>query len=982
MPPAINSPRIAGRLILTLAWLSIYDQCSISSSNTRVLFIAAADAIDESNMIHDDSSLLTASEILLKVYDETRGLRWDKNINWLQNTDVCSWYGVTCYDETVSDQRRVGHIKKLDLSGNRLLGTMPQEVFQLPYLEAMDVRDNADLSVAFDEIGEAQYLKDIAFSNTNVQSLKGIESAKLLESLHITSLGLSGSIPSAIFQMTQLKEIFANYNKFQGQISTQIGQLTQLTELYLFDSDLTGSIPSEIGVLSNLRVATLAENAFSGSLPTELNKCTKLSTLAINRAKGLEKGLGITGKLPSLSQLSDLTDLRLQNQLLTSTIPSDFLVSAPMQEVVKVELDGNSLTGTVPLSLTNLKRLNLVLSDNQISAVPDDLCSSPDISGWNDGNFGDLGCDGFLCPPGTAAPNGRATADEPCSPCAGALFWGSTRCTSSTATTSMGYSEREVLINLYNKMGGRYWKNDDGWLNPAVDICEWYGVECVSGKVTGLLFKNNDLSNAPPIELFSLPELKHLNFEDNSIDFHFKGIGKASKLEILLLSRCDLSSLDDVGQLSSTSLRKLSLASNYLEGELPIGLFEVSSLESLDISHNRFKGSLPSQVGSLTNLDELSFSKNSFTGQIPSNVGSLLRLTKLIASDNDFSGTLPTDLNALTRLEVLSLHQTNSPNGIAGPLPPFRNLGQLTSLQLDSNNLSGPLPDDLFRNTEKGDVTAVEVTLSDNKLTGEVPQSWASRFTSLVIDLSGNAISGIGSDACDEASWNQGNVGSFSCDGILCPPGKYNEFGRQTGPDSICRACSHEASTQFFGSKTCEDSTNAAESSELRVLQQFFASTNGNNWKNKEGWMSSNDPCRWYGVECNANGKVVSVDLESNTLQGTPSSSIFQLKDLRSLSLKDNQLNFSFQGIEQASSLTILKLSGTNLNAVEGISKAMTLTELHLTDNNLEGPFPIELLQLTNLKKLYANYNQLSSTVPPGISALKQCEELFLFNNR
>lgn len=548
----------------------------------------------------------------------------------------------------------------------------------------------------------------------------------------------------------------------------------------------------------------------------------------------------------------------------------------------------------------------------------------------------------------------------------------------------MGYSEREVLINLYNKMGGRYWKHADAWLNPAEDICEWHGVECVNGKVSGLQLKNNDLSNSPPTELYSLPELKHLVLEDNSIDFQFKGIGKAKKLETLLLSGCDLSSLDSVGELSSTTIRKLSLASNYLEGTLPIELFNSASLELLDLSHNKFTGPLPAQIGNLNLLEEFLFSKNKLTGQIPSEIESLVRLRKLIGSDNNFSGSLPTALNALTRLEMLSLHQTNSRNGISGPLLPLRNLGQLTSLQLDSNNLSGSLPEDLLRNTEKGD-SAVEVRLSDNNLQGDLPQAWASRFQNLLVDLSGNKISGIGGDVCDMESWNQGSVGRFSCDGIACPPGKFNEFGRQTGPDAFCRTCAHRTSVQFFGSKACDDSTSAAiqQTSELGLLKEFFDSTNGINWKNNGGWMASNDPCdNWTGIECNADGKVVSIDLESNGLQGTPASSIFKLNELRSLSLKDNQVAFSFEGIDQASNLAVLKLSGTNLDSVTGISKATTLTELHLTDNSLKGPLPNEILQLTNLRRLYANYNQLSSTIPPGISALSHCEDLFLFNNR
>jgi len=946
--------------------------------------VAQQSTQESGSLIHDDNPLLTASEILLRVYDETRGLRWQNHDNWLQNTDVCSWHGVICYDETASDQRRAGHIRQLDLSGNRLLGVLPSTVFQLPYLESLDVRDNADLTVTFDGIEEAQYLKELSISNTHVPSMEGIEMAPQLETLHITGNGMTGPIPTQIFQLTSLLGLYANYNKFTGSLSSQVEQLKYLKELYLFDSDLTGQIPSEIGRLSNLEILTLAENGFGGTLPEELNKCTNLRTLAIDRADGMLKGPGISGELPSFSQLSNLADLRLQNQLLSGSIPADFLSMAPKQEVVKVNLSGNALTGPVPTMLKYLQRLSLLLTDNQISSVSEDLCNSNEIDGWMEGNVGTLGCDAFLCPPGTTSSTGRATPEEPCGPCDDVKVWGSTKCASSPTTTSAGYSEREVLIKLYNYMGGRYWKHDDDWLSPSEDACDWWGVECVDGKVTGLHLKNNELSNAPPIELFSLPELKHLDLSMNSIDFKFEGIGKATKLESLILSGCDLTSLENIGELSLTPVRRLLLASNSLTGSLPTDLFSIVSLEELDFSHNRFTGELPATIGGLTNLENLMFTKNRLTGQLPSNLGSLITLRHLIGSDNDFSGVLPSALNSLTRLESLSIHQTSSSKGIGGSLLAFSDLTQLTSLQLDANELTGTLPEDFLRSTEKGD-GAIDVMLSDNKLDGNIPESWASRFASLELDLTGNRISGIHNSICAKTEWNNGNVNLYSCDAVLCPPGKFNEIGRQTGSGSVCRDCANQGSVQYYGSKTCSDSANAAiqESSQLGMLQKFFHSTNGNDWTNNAGWTSSTDPCNgWYGVQCDTNGKVSSIELENNGLNGSPSSAIFQLTSLRFLNLKDNQISFSFGGIGQATSLNTLILSGTGLTSVEGISKATSLTELHLTDNELQGEIPEEILSLTGLRQLYLNYNSLSGRIPPTISALRNLEELFLLNNR
>ena len=135
-----------------------------------------------------------------------------------------------------------------------------------------------------------------------------------------------------------------------------------------------------------------------------------------------------------------------------------------------------------------------------------------------------------------------------------------------------------------------------------------------------------------------------------------------------------------------------------------------------------------------------------------------------------------------------------------------------------------------------------------------------------------------------------------------------------------------------------------------------------------------------FGISCSSSGQVIKINLESNGLIGTPPSSLFKLTSLNELNLSQNQIHFYFEGIEQATSLVTLKLAGTNLNSIGGISRAANLVELHLTDNDLEGDFPVELLTLSNLRLLYMNYNALEGRIPAGISSLRNLEELFLFS--
>jgi len=51
-------------------------------------------------------------------------------------------------------------------------------------------------------------------------------------------------------------------------------------------------------------------------------------------------------------------------------------------------------------------------------------------------------------------------------------------------------------------------------------------------------------------------------------------------------------------------------------------------------------------------------------------------------------------------------------------------------------------------------------------------------------------------------------------------------------------------------------------------LEAIYERTNGQNWTNNAGWMNEEDHCGWYGVTCNGDGFVTSIDLRDNNLAG------------------------------------------------------------------------------------------------------------------
>jgi Leucine-rich repeat (LRR) protein len=939
----------------------------------------------QTDQARDDTSTYHLREILLNLYQATGGLDWTFSDNWFQQrAEVCTWHGVICYSDQVSDERLHGQIRELDLRSNHLVGTVPTQVFEIPYLQSLQLDGNTNVDVDLSGLRKANFLTRLELSDTQVSNLATIGDAQNLEVLHLTNLNLRGKLPAGLFTLTSLLALFANDNLFTGRLPTEIGKLSKLDELYLFENDMTGQIPTEIGLLTGLQILALSQNAFGGTLPSQLNFLTGLQILALQRVAGKEKGPGISGSLPALDNIPALTQVNLENQKLSGLLNQNFLKNAPTSELVRVDLSNNDLSGTVPSQLVTKDYLNLLLADNKIDLVSSNIIvngSCPNIPNWMGGDVTSVGCNAFLCPSNSWAPKGRATEVDTCQPCNFSdNYLGHTSCSSTTPT-----EERQVLVNMYNRMGGPHWKQDVNWLNPAITVCDWFGIDCTTdGQVQSIVMKNNGLTDGLPTELFSLPALKVLNLSANSISFSFDGINKVQTLEVLDLSNIGLVNLNDVDQLKDISnLRFFSLASNDLGGELPIEFFALPNLEELSVSHNQFGGKLPTFIGEMSNLRRFGCAGNQLTGQVPTEIGSLTNLLEFSASENQFEGTLPTELNNLINLETLSLTTTGSDRGIGGPLLAFRDLEQMTSLQLDDNRLTGSLPVDFLINSRRLD-QRIDIGLTDNQLGGTVPSQW-SRFDRLFVDLSGNLITKIASNLCSQSNWMGGTVSTSSCDVILCPKSTYNDIGRQTGSGtSDCQSC---PSAQYLGAKECNGNDynggKGGDQSEVDILIEFYASTNGDSWTTNTGWGELADPCAWHGITCDGGKRVANIALVGNGLTGTPATSIFKLPSLQELYLSSNSISFDFSGINNAPKLISLFLSGTGMDNVNGIAIGGNsgILTLHLQDNNFVGAIPLELFLLTNLRELDMGFNQLTGTLPAGVKVWDNLETLRLQHN-
>ena len=874
------------------------------------------------------------------------------------------------------------NLKELSLGMNSLTGTVPLKVWQLPALSFLSLDENP-LSMSFNYIGESQSLRELRLSNMGITSISGIGKATALETLHLTDNALDGPIPEELFEIKTLKHLFLNYNRLSGNLSSSIQNLQGLEELFIYANQLSGQIPSQIGLLKNLTTLALAENKIIGTLPTELNQCTNLSILALQRENDDEEG--ITGPLLAFDNLPELKEICLGGNNLVGTIPGNFLAGSNHKSdlTIYVDLLDNALTGIIPSTLSEFNSMKLLLKGNKISGIAEELCSKND---WMEGEVGDYGCSAILCPSDFYSEIGRqASGSTPCVVCGTdtfATYFGSVACTDQNGDLVM--SERQILEQFYNALDGPNWRHTDEWLIQETSVCNWYGITCseIDGaeRITTISLEKNLLVGTVPPSIFRLTHLSILALSDNDVDLLFDTIDRAENLTVLKLSNTQVRSMKGIG--NPKSLTSLHMQDNHMKGPILDEFFNLVQLQHVYMSNNDLTGTLPEGIGYLGNLTVLHLYGNLLKGQIPESIENLLMLQVLDLAENDFTGTLPNALNMLTDLTILNLHQwTRDHNGIGGPLLDFSDLTNLQELYLDSNSLTGTIPASLMSSSNRT-FDQIKVGIASNKLTGTLPAD-LQRFENLYIDVTDNMLTGIADELCSMTKWMNNGVGKFGCEAIMCSKGKYNtKAGRKSGSSDTCSACTDPNEAPYFGTLHCGE-TSSGQLTEVAILEKFYYYTGGRYWTNQTNWLEDSvDVCRWSGVTCNSNGNVMSLVLDSNQVSGRLHPSLFTLPALSILSLKDNPLKFSFDGIEAATNLKELLLSGSGVSSVKGVSKASNLVSLHLTDNNIQGYFPVELYQLSSLQSLFLDYNRISGIIPKELTVFKNLEELYLFNNR
>ncbi|KAF7147769.1 hypothetical protein RHSIM_Rhsim03G0185800 [Rhododendron simsii] len=700
----------------------------------------------------------------------------------------------------------------LNLANSNFEGSLPDMFWNLTSLRMFDASYNYYLNST---------LPNSLFSVNSLVSLSlrynGIEGpipSGLQNLTSLITLDLSGnfdvnsSIPNWIYSFRYLEELYLRSTLFHGTLSSSIENLTSLVTLDIADMKLRGRVPREMGNLCNLRTLDMSGSKVEGDISElfeSLSGCISYTLVSLWFGD-----CQLSGHLTDqLEQFKSLKDLYLGVNSLSGPIPVSLGRCSSLE---RINLDYNLLEGVVSevhfVNLTNLKafyasenKLVLKVSPNWI---PPFQLESLELGSWNLGP---------QFPMWLHSQKGLRDTDL-----------SGTGISDSVPQWFWNLSSRIRYLNLsHNQIQGKIPKIpklDDTYPMIYLSSNQLSGpLPRLSSNVTELDLSNNLFSGEISIFLCERKDepnrLEILHLGGNLLSGEIPDCWENwPNLRVIKLGDNHLS-----GNIPSSlgflpRLKSLHLRNNSLSGEVPLGLENCTRLVTIDLSLNLIVGSFPTWLGrSLSYLKILSLRSNYFDGQIPSELCHLSSLQILDLANNNFSGPIPDCLKNLTAMSVkqdlsdwifYSLYygaflenafvvtkgrefQYNtilrlltsmdlSDNNISGEMPEeITTLLGLRSLNLSGNHLMGVIPKEI------GNMELLEsLDLSRNQLSGELPQSMSDLTFLSLLNVSYNTLRGRIPSSTQLQSLN---ASSFTGNALCGPPLAQNCSTNEAPPE-------------------------------------------------------------------------------------------------------------------------------------------------------------------------------------------------------
>ncbi|KAJ9693307.1 hypothetical protein PVL29_012175 [Vitis rotundifolia] len=837
-------------------------------------------------------------------------------------------------------------------------------------------------------------------------------------------MNLSGEIRPSLIELKSLRSLDLSGNSFDHiPIPKFFGSLKKLQYLNLSYCGFKGAIPPTLGNLSNLQFLDLSSNE-SQLFVKDLEWMTNLVSLRHLKLNYVNLSMVGSHWMEVINKLSFLTELHLEDCGLSGSISS--LNSINFTSLSVISISGNSFWSKFPIWLLNLSSLVYIdVSSNQLyGQISPGLGELPNLQhldlSWNENLTGS--CSQLL--------SGSWKKIEILD-LAGNKFLG-------TIPTSIGnFCNLKHLDLGSNTLTGSFPEflkeikncSSEGPL-PELRYLDLFGNQLVGKlperlsqleKLTHLVlsdnklqgpipasfgtFKNlnvmwlgfNELNGSLPVSFGQLSELVVLAVDYSRLtgilsEEHFSKLSKLKMLWIgensglvwnvsstwvpsfqitdLSMGSCNLGPSFPTWLRSQKELSFLDLSNASISGSIPKWFWNISlNLQYLILGDNQLQGTIPTSIGNFCNLEYLDLGSNTLTGilseehfsklsklktlRMDRNSGLVLnvsstwvppfQITKLRMASCNLGPSFPTWLRSQKEVSQLDLSNAS----ISGSIPKwFWNISfNLQYLSLSDNQITGTIPNSI------GHITSLRVVdFSRNNLTGSIPSTINNCFRLIVLDLGNNNLSGKIPKSLGQLQWLE----SLHLN--------HNKLSREL-PSSFQNL------------------------SRLELLDLSY------------NQLSGKVPS-WIGT---AFINLVILNLRSNVFFGRLPSQLSNLSSLHVLDLAQNNLMgeipatlVKLKAMVPESNKNIYPLYDNVINSgyeerlvviMKGQSLEYTRTlslvvGIDLSDNNLSGEFPQEITKLFGLVALNLSGNHITGQIPESISMLHQLLSLDLSSNK
>lgn len=285
----------------------------------------------------------------------------------------------------------------------------------------------------------------------------------------------------------------------------------------------------------------------------------------------------------------------------------------------------------------------------------------------------------------------------------------------STTSAAPPLPEQEAIRDIYNAIPGLSLNAD--WFkpdNPEENMCtSWRYLSCKNDSITQIEFTFGQWTGFLPNSIANLTNLEKFVIDGNFLTGTIP-VGMVNlPLRVFRIDGNLFYSPFPAQLVNISTLQELSLQKTQFREPWPNAWS--SSLTYVDLNQVAFTGPLPPSMASMTNLRSLFIIRNAptFNGSVPHFLFTMSSLEQLDISENSLRDALPDlcglpslrgfniDFNSFTNYTMpdLSCLQNltefkSRASGLSGTFPSGVALTSLTTLNIDGNKLTGPIPEE------------------------------------------------------------------------------------------------------------------------------------------------------------------------------------------------------------------------------------------------------------------------------------------------